>query len=86
MKRKTESLIIPAQTQSIRTNLVKAKIEKSQKDTLCKPCKKADESIGHVVSDCSKLTQKEYRRRHDNLGKVIHLKLARKCTFEAGDK
>ena len=32
--------------------------------------KKADESIDHVVSGCSKLAQKEYKRRHDNLGKA----------------
>ena len=25
-------------------------------------------------------------RRHDNLGKIVHWKLARKCNFEAGDK
>ena len=25
-------------------------------------------------------------RRHDNLGKILHWKLARKCNFEAGDK
>ena len=48
--------------------------------------KKADESIDHVVSGCSKLAQKEYKRRHDNLGKIVHWKLARKCNFEAGDK
>ena len=32
------------------------------------------------------LAQKEYKRRHDNLGKIVHWKLARKCNFEAGDK
>ena len=48
-------------------------------------CRKVDESIDHVVSGCSKLVQKEYKRRHDSLGK-IHWKLARKCNFEAGDK
>ena len=26
------------------------------------------------------------RSRHDNLGKIVHWKLARKCNFEAGDK
>ena len=72
MKRETESLIVAAQNQSIRTNLVKAKIDKSQKDTLCRLCKKTDESIDHVVSGCSKLAQKEYKRRHDNLGKMVH--------------
>ena len=50
LKRETESLIVAAQNQSIRTYLVKPKIDKSQKDTLCRLCKKADESIDHVVS------------------------------------
>ena len=61
-------------------------MKKSQKDTLCRLCKKADESIDHVVSGCSKLAHKEYKRRHYNLGKILHWKLARKCNFEAGDK
>ena len=68
LKRETESLIVAAQNQSIRTNLVKAKINKSQKDMLYRLCKNADESIGHVVSGYSRLAQKEYKRRHDNLG------------------
>ena len=49
-------------------------------------CRKVDESIDHFVRGCSKLAQKEYRRRHGNLGKIVHWKLARKCNFEAGDK
>ena len=49
-------------------------------------CRKANESIDHLVSGCSKLSQKECKRRHDNLGKVVHWKVARKCNFEAGDK
>ena len=49
-------------------------------------CRKVDESIDHIVSGCSKLPQKEYKRTHDNLGKIVHWKLARKCNFEAGDK
>ena len=72
MKRGTDSLIVAGQNQSIRTNLVKAKIDKSQKDTLCRLCKKTDEIIDLVVSGCSKLAQKEYKIRHDNLGKKVH--------------
>ena len=86
MKSETGSLIVAAQNQIIRTNLVKAQIDKTQKDTLCRLCKKADESINNVVSGCSKLAQQEYKRRHDNLGKIVPWKLARKCNFEAGDK
>ena len=72
LKRETENLIVAAQNQSIRTNLVKAKIDRSQKDTLCRLRKKADESIDHVVRGCTKLAQKEYKRRHDNLRKIVH--------------
>ena len=82
--KQTESLIVAAQNQNIRTNVFKAKIDKSQKDMLSKLCNKADESIDHVVRGCSKLAQKDYKRRHGNLGKAVHWKLARKCNFEAG--
>ena len=75
-----------AQNQSIRTNLVKARIDKSQGDSLSRVCRKVDESIDHIVSGCSKLAQKEYKRRHDNLGKIVYWKLARKFHFEAGDE
>ena len=87
MKRETESLIVATQNQSIRTNLVKAKIDKkSQGDSLCRVCRKVDERIDHIVSGCSKLALKEYKRRHDNLGKIVHWKLTRKGNFESGDK
>ena len=48
-------------------------------------CRKVDESIYHIVSGCSKFARKEYRRRRDNMGKIVSWKLARKCNFEAGD-
>ncbi|XP_068761362.1 kynureninase-like [Montipora capricornis] len=28
-------------------------------------CRKVDESINHIVSECPKLAQKEYKKRHD---------------------
>ena len=68
LKRKMESLIVATQNQSIRTNLLKAKIDKNQQDPLCRVCRKVDESIDCIVSGCSKLAHKEYKRRHDNLG------------------
>ena len=83
MKRETESLIFAAQNQGIRTNLVKAKNDKSQRDTLCKLCIKADGNIDHVVSGCSKLAQKKYKRRNDNLDEIVRWKLVRKCNFKA---
>ena len=81
MKKETESLIVVVQNQSIRTNVVKATINKSQKDSLCRLCKRTV-SIDHALSGCSKLAQKEYKRRHDNLGKTVHWKFAGKCEHE----
>ena len=75
-----------AQNQSIRTNLLKAKIDKSQRDSLCRASRKVDESINHIVNGCSKLAQKKYNRKHDNLGKIVHWTLARKYNFGAGDE
>ena len=75
------------QNQGIRTNLVKARIDKNLGDSLCRVFRKVDESIDHTVSGCSKLAQKEYKRRHDNLGKkIVHWKLAKKCNFEFRNK
>ena len=59
MKRETETLIVAAKNQSIRTNRVKAKIDKSQEDSLCRVSRKVDENLDHIVSGCSKLAQKE---------------------------
>ena len=42
-------------------------------------CKKTNESIDHVVCGCSKLAQRDYKRKHNNLGKIVHYKLTRKC-------
>ena len=49
-------------------------------------CRKVDKSIDHTISACSKLVQKEYKTRHNNMGKIVHWKLSIKCNFEARDK
>ena len=72
LKCETESLIFAAQEQAIRTNVIKGKIDKSQEQTKCRMCSKADETINHIVSECAKLAQREYKRRHDWVGRRIH--------------
>ena len=72
LKRTTEGLIMAAQEQAIRTNHTKAKIDKTQENSKCRMCGKAEERVNHVLSECSKLAQKEYKRRHDCFGTKIH--------------
>ena len=71
-KRETESLLIAAQNNTIRTNYIKARIDKTQKNSKCRLCGNRDETINHIISEWSKLAQKEYKTRHDWVGKVIH--------------
>ena len=61
-----------SQEQAIRTNSIKAKIDRTQENSKCRMCGKAEESVNHVLSECSKLAQKEYKRRHDWFGMKIH--------------
>ena len=72
LKRETESLIFAAQEQAIRTNVINGKIDKSQEQTKCRMCGEADEKINHIVSECPKLAQGEYKRRHDWIGRRFH--------------
>ena len=75
-----------AQEQAIRTNNVKAKIDKTQENYNCRMCGKAEESVNHVLSECSKLTVKEHKRRHDWFGTKIHWKISRKYRIEVKEK
>ena len=75
-----------AQNSAIRTNHVKARIDNTQQNSKCRLCGDRDETINHIISECSKLTQKEYKDRHDWVGKVIHWEMCKKLKFDHADK
>ena len=85
-KRETESLQIAAQHNAIRTNHIKARINKTQQNSKWRLCGDRDETINHIISECSKLAQKEYKVRHDWVGKVIHWEMCRKFKFDHTNK
>ena len=78
IKKETETLILAAQEQSLRTNATKAKIDRSQDNSLCRLCEKADGTGRQIASGCSRLAQKKYNRRHDMVGKRVHWEVCRK--------
>ena len=85
LKRETESFLIAAQN-AIRTNHIKAKIDKEQQNSKCRLCGNRDETINHTISECSKLAQKEYKTRHDWVGKMIYWELCKKFRFDHTNK
>ena len=85
-KRETESLLIVAQNNAVRTNHIKAKIDKTQQNSKCRLYGDRDETINHIISECSKLVQKEYKTRNDWVGKVIHWEMSKKFKFDHKNK
>ena len=54
-KRETEPFLIAAQNNTVRTNHIKARINKMQQNCKCRLCSDRDETINHIISECSKL-------------------------------
>ena len=75
-----------AQNRAIRTNHIKAGIDKTQQNSKCRLCSDRDETINHIISECSKLVQKEYKARHDWVGKVNHWEMGKKFKFDHANK
>ena len=75
-----------AQEQAIRTNAKKTKIDKTQAESKCRLCGKVDETVRHIVCECPMLAQREYKRRHDWVGRKIHWEVYRKNVFYVNEK
>ena len=86
LKRETESLLIAAQNNTIRTNYVEAKIDKMKQNSKCRLCRDRNEMISHIISECSKLSQKEYKTRRDWVRKMTHWELCNKFKFDHMNK
>ena len=86
IKRETDSLQIAAQNKAIRTNHIKERIYKMQQSSKCRLCDDRDETINHIINECSKLPQKEYKTRHDWVGKVFHWEMCKQFKFDRTNK
>ena len=78
----TEALIYSAHEQAIRTNNTTFFIDMTNDSPMCRICGERNEAVSHIISEYSKLAQKEYKRRHDNVGKYIRWKLCKKYNIE----
>ena len=57
-------------------------IDHTAESPLCRMCGSREETVAHVVSECSKLAQIEHRDRHDNVARYINWQLCGKCGLE----
>ena len=84
--RKTQYLLIATENKAIRTNHNKARIAKMLQNGKCRLYSDRDKTTNHIISKCCKLAGKEYKTRHDQVGKVIYWELCKKFKFERTNK
>ena len=65
LKMQTEATVCAAQDQALRANYTKSKIDKTSANTQCRMCGERGETVQHVILECEKLLQCEYKRRHE---------------------
>ena len=41
--------------------------------------------MNHLISECSKMAQREYKRRHDWVGRRVHWDVCKKYGIEVND-
>ena len=86
VKVQTEARICAAQEQALRTNYIKNKIDKILENPLCRMCGERGETMQHIICECKKLEQREYKRRHNTVAKLVHWKLCEKYNLERKEK
>ena len=72
-----------AQDQAITTNCIKVNIFHQSGSTLCRLCGQRVESLNHIYSSCSVITQ--YKRIHENVARLVHFELAKLGGFHTMD-
>ena len=58
------------------------KIDKMRQNSLCRIYGNKDETINHLISECSKQVPKEYKIKHKWVGLVICWELRKKLKFD----
>ena len=67
-------------------NQINVRIDKTQQNSKCRLCGDWDETIKNILIEDSKLAQKEYKTRHNWVGKVVHREMCKKFKFDHTNK
>jgi len=74
------------QDQAISTNLIKVRIFHQASSASCCLCGSADETVDHLLTSCSVITQSCYKKCHDTVARIIYWELARRDGLECTNK
>ena len=82
LKKETEGMLLAAQDQALPTRNYMVTIMKKQGSKKCRMCGARDETVMHILSECEKLAQGEYKKRHDRVASIIHWELCATHGFQ----
>ena len=67
LKAETESEIVTAQEEAVKTKYYATNILNTETDSKCRLCEQCDETIDHIISACPILAKEQYIKRHDRV-------------------
>jgi len=86
LKAETESEIVAAQDQAIRTKYYATKILNTETDSKCRLSHQFDETIDHIISACPILAKEQYIKRHDRLCTQLHFNTCKETGVQLAKK
>ena len=78
LKGETESLVMEAQDQVLKTKYHQKHLLKQDLSSTCRLCHRSEEHVGHIIAGCQMLAPTEYTERHNKVAAYIHWKIC-KC-------
>ena len=79
LEKETDITVVAAQDQALCTRNMRNVVYEEIVQSVCRVCGAANKTVVHIVSECSKLAQKEHKQvRHDKVTKILHWKLCKK--------
>ena len=79
LEKQTDITVVAAQDQALCTRNMRNVVYGEIVQSVCRVCGAVNKTVVHIVSECSKLAQKEHKQvRHDKVTKILHWKLCKK--------
>jgi hypothetical protein len=77
LKKESEGLIIAAQDQAMMTRNFQKSVMKQQVENKCRMCGSRSETVFHILCECEKMAQLQYKKRHDKVAGLIHWEMCK---------
>ena len=86
LDKRREGYVCAAQENVLKTRYYCATVMKQGGEGKCRKCGGYVETVGHLISGCKMLAQREYRRRHDRMGLRVYWELCGKYGLKRSEK